>query len=436
MPPKKATVAAAPKAKAAPKTAAASKGKTTKAAATKAKTTKPAATKKADTKPAATTKRAAANAKKAKEAETEPEESDDSGVEEAPAPKIKTKQTATTTKKKAAPKRKSAEATKDEEFESEEEPAPKKSKTAAAAKKATAANKTAATKKTTTAAAAKKTPAAKKATTTKKATVKKTDSDKENQDEDEDAKPKANTKRKRAAEAEETADGEEIRPKKQPRTKKAPPRLIPKRKVLKKINSAPEAVLDVFVFGEGSAGELGLGSMKVDGKKPIDVKRPRLNPNLSSANVVQISCGGMHAIALTKDNKILTWGVNDQGSLGRDTTWDGGLRDVDAEESDSDDDDDDSGLNPKESTPAEVDMSGVEEDTKFVQVVASDSASFALTEEGKVYGWGTFRVSHASRVHLTQHLNCKLTRGPGQRRYPWFHRGHRHSEDTDAAARA
>lgn len=276
-----------------------------------------------------------------------------------------------------------------------------------ATKKTAAATKTSVTKKTTAAAAAaaaaKKTTTAKKAATTKKATVKKADSDKENHadNEDEDIKPKANTKRKRAAEAEDTAVEEEARPKKQPRTiKKAAPRLIPKRKILKKINSAPETVLDVFVFGEGSAGELGLGNMKVDGKKPIDVKRPRLNPNLSSANVVQISCGGMHAIALTKDNKILTWGVNDQGSLGRDTMWEGGLRDVDAEDSDSDDDDDDSGLNPKESTPAEVDMSGVEEDTKFVQVVASDSASFALTEEGKVYGWGTFRVSHAAADNL------------------------------------
>ena len=35
--------------------------------------------------------------------------------------------------------------------------------------------------------------------------------------------------------------------------------------------------------------------------------------------VVQIDAGGMHVVALTRDNKILTWGVNDQGALGRDT---------------------------------------------------------------------------------------------------------------------
>ncbi|CAK7267870.1 hypothetical protein SEPCBS57363_002809 [Sporothrix epigloea] len=167
-------------------------------------------------------------------------------------------------------------------------------------------------------------------------------------------------------------------------------------KIRAKINDAPTQTLEVFVFGEGSAGELGLGSVVANGKKPVDVKRPRLNTHLDAAKVgvVQVAAGGMHAIALTKNNKVLTWGVNDQGALGRDTTWDGGLRDLDAgADSDSDSDDDDSGLNPHESTPAEIDISGVVPGTKFVQVVASDSASFALTEDGRVYGWGTFRAS-------------------------------------------
>ncbi|KAM0387115.1 hypothetical protein ACHAQC_011041 [Fusarium culmorum] len=163
----------------------------------------------------------------------------------------------------------------------------------------------------------------------------------------------------------------------------------------KKINEAPTKILDVYVFGEGSSGELGLGSKRINNKKPIDVKRPRLNDNLAAATtgVVQISCGGMHAVALTHDNKILTWGVNDQGALGRDTTWDGGLRDMDSAEDSDEDDEDDSGINPKESTPTAVDGEFFAPGTKFVQVVASDSASFTLTEDGRVYGWGTFRSS-------------------------------------------
>ncbi|ORY61410.1 regulator of chromosome condensation 1/beta-lactamase-inhibitor protein II [Pseudomassariella vexata] len=159
------------------------------------------------------------------------------------------------------------------------------------------------------------------------------------------------------------------------------------------INEIPTQKLDVFVFGEGSSGELGLGSSKFEGKKPIDVKRPRINHNLAAETVgaVQVACGGMHAIALTHDNRILTWGVNDDKALGRDTAWDGGTRDVDDE--DSDDDDDDSGLNPHESTPGEVDMTSFTPGTKIVQVAATDSASFVLTEDGYVYGWGTFRGS-------------------------------------------
>lgn len=162
-----------------------------------------------------------------------------------------------------------------------------------------------------------------------------------------------------------------------------------------KINEQPEVILDIFVFGEGTSGELGLGNQKHENKKPVDVKRPRLNHNLDAkkVGVVAIACGGMHVVALTHNNRILTWGVNDDRALGRDTTWDGGVRDAD----DSDSDDDDEGfkeMNPNEATPGEVSFTDIVAiGTRFVQVVATDSASFVLTEDGRVYGWGTFRGS-------------------------------------------
>jgi regulator of chromosome condensation len=162
--------------------------------------------------------------------------------------------------------------------------------------------------------------------------------------------------------------------------KKSP---VEARKVEPEINSTPTEILRVFACGEGSAGELGLGP------KGMEVKRPRYNALLDpeTTGVVQMSAGGMHVIALTHDNRILTWGVNDQGALGRDTSWEGGLRDAD-EESDSGDED----LNPRESTPTAVDASHFPIGTKFVEVAAGDSCSFALTTTGHVYGWGTFRV--------------------------------------------
>lgn len=155
-------------------------------------------------------------------------------------------------------------------------------------------------------------------------------------------------------------------------------------------NQAPEQKLHVYVFGEGSSGELGLGTAK----NAVDVKRPRLNPLLpaDSVGVVQVATGGMHVLALTHDNKILSWGVNDQGALGRDTTWEGGLVDMDDNKSDdSSDSGSDSGMNPKESTPTAIPSDAFPEGTKFVQVAAADSASFAVTDDGLVYGWGTFR---------------------------------------------
>ncbi|KAI1088277.1 RCC1/BLIP-II [Rostrohypoxylon terebratum] len=284
----------------------------------------------------------------------------------------------------ASSKRKREE--EDEESESEDVPKTKKSKTAPASE-------------------AKAKPAAKssRAKTTTKS-----------------AKPVANTKKPRAprtkAKAEEAKAGEEVGEVEDEETEKAPPAkksrttkpaAKPKPAAEPKptkpaartrglgargvaINTVPSKPFDVFVFGEGSSGELGLGSKKFEGKKPIDVKRPRINHNLKG--VVDIACGGMHCIALTDEQVVLTWGVNDDRALGRDTHWEGGTRDVD-DESDSDDDSDDTGVNPNESTPGCVDLSVLPEGTKIAQVAATDSASFILTDDGWVYGWGTFRGS-------------------------------------------
>ncbi|KAI0165251.1 RCC1/BLIP-II [Hypoxylon sp. FL1284] len=148
-------------------------------------------------------------------------------------------------------------------------------------------------------------------------------------------------------------------------------------KVVGKLNEPPITPLDVFVFGEGAGGELGLGSKTIGGSAPLQVKRPRLNQLLSARDVgvVQVSCGALHGLALTRDNQILSWGVNDHGALGRDTT---------VEE------DDDDELNPAESTPGRVETYFTEY-IRWAQVVCCDNASFALTTDGRVFGWGTFR---------------------------------------------
>ncbi|KAK0628194.1 regulator of chromosome condensation 1/beta-lactamase-inhibitor protein II [Bombardia bombarda] len=147
-------------------------------------------------------------------------------------------------------------------------------------------------------------------------------------------------------------------------------------------------------MGANSGGELGLGSSVLSGT----VHHPRLNPFLSGAvGVVQVSAGAMHGAALTKDSRILTWGVNDHGALGRDTTWDGvPMRDADDDDSDSSVDSIESNtgdLNPRESTPTDIDATNVARGVVFTQVAAAHNATFALTNTGLVYGWGTFRAN-------------------------------------------
>lgn len=268
--------------------------------------------------------------------------------------------------------------------------------TKAAAKPATKATKAApATKqtketkqtKTTKAASAKPAPKAKAAAATKK---RKLESEDEASPEPEKAPPAKRTKAAATA------------PSKRQRVAKSP---IPKpEKPLPVINTAPERVLEVFAFGNGENGELGLGPSKTETTVPrrnlfLDPRDP------TKYHVVQLDCGGMHTIALTKDNKIVTWGVNDKGALGRDTAWEGGLRDADASDSESEDGD----LNPKESTPGDIPASAFPEGTKFVQVAAGDSCSFALTDTGLVYGWGTFLVSLALALYLSQYTQNART---------------------------
>ncbi|GAD94871.1 Ran exchange factor Prp20/Pim1 [Paecilomyces variotii No. 5] len=275
---------------------------------------------------------------------------------------------------------------------------PKKAATATAAAKtstkaAATTKKTAATKAATTAASKRTTTVTKtsrSATTAKaaapaKTTQRKTAPAAARKSAKAEPSAAAPATKKRKAEAEEEAPPRE---QKKARVAAPPPAPKPKPKVV--INKPPTTRLNVYVCGEGSSGELGLGTAK----NAVDVKRPRLNANLSAdtVGVVQVAVGGMHCVALTHDNKILTWGVNDQGALGRDTTWEGGYKDMDDNKSDSDsDDDEDSGLNPFESTPTAIPSDAFPEGTVFVEVAAGDSSSFALTDDGLVYGWGTFR---------------------------------------------
>jgi len=156
-------------------------------------------------------------------------------------------------------------------------------------------------------------------------------------------------------------------------------------------NDAPTtgSKLNVYVFGSGSMGELGLGPQS----SQRNVKRPRLNTNLlpESVGVVDIAVGGMHCAAIDCEGRVWTWGVNDQGVLGRDTTW-SPEEDVEMDSDDGEEDDDQ--LNPKESVPGLVE--GFPEGTVISKIACGDSITVAVTSQGQVYAWGTFRVTTLS----------------------------------------
>lgn len=168
------------------------------------------------------------------------------------------------------------------------------------------------------------------------------------------------------------------------------------------INHAPTDILVVLAFGTGEiAGELGMGPRRKEAARATPI--PRLDPRSpDSYCIVQLACGGMHTIALTDDNKIVTWGNNDKGALGRDTSWDGGLRDISADKDDNDDDSDsdDEPLNMLESTPTHIPEQSLPQHVKFTYVNAGDSCSFAVTDTGLVYGWGTFLDSEAHEMFI------------------------------------
>lgn len=141
------------------------------------------------------------------------------------------------------------------------------------------------------------------------------------------------------------------------------------------LNEGPKHRHKVFAFGEGTAGELGFGNVR----RGEQAKAPRYNSNLDDA--VSVVAGGMHSLAVTSAGQVLSWGGNDDNALGRDTA---------GADGDSDDEPDDApGLNPREATPTTVHLPS--NTGKIVQVAAGDSCSFALTQDGHVFGWGTFR---------------------------------------------
>ena len=178
---------------------------------------------------------------------------------------------------------------------------------------------------------------------------------------------------------------------------------------LPNINQSPTTKttpLDIFVWGTGSMCELGLGP----DSKNKEVKRPRLNPflteeKLNGTKIVDFAVGGMHTLALDGKNRVWSWGGNDSGVLGRDTSQAKEvLKDMDA---DASDDDEDGDLNEAESTPGLVE--NLPKDSSIVQLAATDNLSAVLLDNGDVYAWGCFRCNEGLLGFLRDEIKIQKT---------------------------
>ncbi|TRY65949.1 hypothetical protein DNTS_012353, partial [Danionella cerebrum] len=66
----------------------------------------------------------------------------------------------------------------------------------------------------------------------------------------------------------------------------------------------------VFTWGAGEGGQLGLGMAEEA------VRVPRLIKKLCEHRISQVMCGNQHCLALSRDGQLFVWGENSSGQLG------------------------------------------------------------------------------------------------------------------------
>uniref|UniRef100_A0A182R5S0 RCC1-like domain-containing protein n=1 Tax=Anopheles funestus TaxID=62324 RepID=A0A182R5S0_ANOFN len=133
----------------------------------------------------------------------------------------------------------------------------------------------------------------------------------------------------------------------------------------------PKLSGNVLACGQGEMGQLGMG------EDIMEKTRPAIVEGLS--DVVQISAGGMHNLCLTRHGTVYSFGCNDEGALGRDTSQEG-----------------------SEFEPKLIELPG-----SCVKISAGDSHSACLLNDGRAYAWGSFRDSHGN-MGLTLEGNKRL----------------------------
>lgn len=109
----------------------------------------------------------------------------------------------------------------------------------------------------------------------------------------------------------------------------------------------------VWAWGTNNQGVLGINK-EITANSEVPVKISGLE------NIIEIAAGSQHAIALSDNGKVYSWGANDRGQLGLGYVYN------------------------SNSTPSVV---GIKETVKMI--TSGKDFTFAVTKSGKVYTWGS-----------------------------------------------
>eukprot|EP00300_Choanocystis_sp_HF-7_P033326 c45645_g1_i1.p1 GENE.c45645_g1_i1~~c45645_g1_i1.p1 ORF type:complete len:442 (-),score=91.71 c45645_g1_i1:67-1362(-) len=134
---------------------------------------------------------------------------------------------------------------------------------------------------------------------------------------------------------------------------------------------------DVYSFGDGSTGQLGLGPTSV-------MTTPHIIDELPRSKIYMVAAGHSHSVAVTETGEIYTWGNNAFGQLG--------FRNVSVDFT----------------IPSKVHSLG---DTRIVYVCAGFGHTLAVTDKGDVYGWGSNDMGQLGLEKITATFDPTLIAG-------------------------
>ena len=119
---------------------------------------------------------------------------------------------------------------------------------------------------------------------------------------------------------------------------------------------------NLWTWGEDISGQLGRGDLYKDNCSTSNDCRKTIEKVESLNDIVAVSTGYNHTLALKNDGTIWSFGANNLGQLGDGTT-------------------------TNKSTPVKVLFNETDE-VKVVQIAASSASSYAIDDKGRVWAWG------------------------------------------------